>query len=285
MRCRCLLCRKAYYGAKHGEQVVNAQKHLPLWCFVREKFLQAKCGVWGAECVTSFWLAGGEVIEKYPRNPVLSLRLSSSTWMRALGLQNNSEVLLYTPLGIYCILPWVYIVYSPGYILYTHLGIYYILPWVYIVYSPGYILYTRLGIYYILAWVYIVYSPGWPQNPAQSSTLSWLLLPCLCIPSLPRLITIWTCPLEVMEDQGSLFPTNKKWDIERIWPTSSTGSCLVSISSFPGQVPTTKNEKWIGWNHNSFAWCLHPLCSTILCLAFIFTFCRKVGKLIFYSQH
>ena len=70
------------------------------------------------------------MIEKYPRNPVLSLRLSSSTWMRALGLQNNSEVLLYTPLGIYCILPWVYIVYSPGYILYTRLGIYCILAWV-----------------------------------------------------------------------------------------------------------------------------------------------------------
>ena len=30
----------------------------------------------------------------------------------------------------------------------------------------------------------------------QSCAVSWLLRPCLCIPSLPWLVTVWTCPLD-----------------------------------------------------------------------------------------
>ena len=49
--------------------------------------------------------------------------------------------------------------------------------------------------------------------PGKPCTIvSWLLLPCLCIPSLPWLATRWTCPLELRERHGgwSPFPTNKK---------------------------------------------------------------------------
>ena len=42
---------------------------------------------------------------------------------------------------------------------------------------------------------------------------SWLLLSCLCIPSLPWLATLGICPLGLRKDHGvwSLFPTNKEW--------------------------------------------------------------------------
>ena len=45
---------------------------------------------------------------------------------------------------------------------------------------------------------------------------SELLLPCLCIPSLPWLATLRICPLELREGHGgwSLFPTNKKQGTE-----------------------------------------------------------------------
>ena len=48
--------------------------------------------------------------------------------------------------------------------------------------------------------------------------VSSLLLPVLCIPSLPWLATIWTCPLELRRGQGgwSLFPTNRKWETEKL---------------------------------------------------------------------
>ena len=45
----------------------------------------------------------------------------------------------------------------------------------------------------------------------------WLSLPCSCIPSLPSLAFIWTCPLEFREGQGdwSLFPVIKKWGTQK----------------------------------------------------------------------
>ena len=52
------------------------------------------------------------------------------------------------------------------------------------------------------------------QDVPQGCTIvSRLPLPCLCIPSLPWLATVWICPLELREGHGgwSLFPTNKKW--------------------------------------------------------------------------
>ena len=46
----------------------------------------------------------------------------------------------------------------------------------------------------------------------RGTTVSWLLLLCFCIPSLPWLATVWICPLELREGLGgcSPFPTNKK---------------------------------------------------------------------------
>ena len=35
--------------------------------------------------------------------------------------------------------------------------------------------------------------------PQGCTVVSWLLLPCLCIPCLPWLVTIWICPLEFRE--------------------------------------------------------------------------------------
>ena len=65
---------------------------------------------------------------------------------------------------------------------------------------------------------YHVYSLRRNKDPGQSSSfscaiVSWLLLPGLCIPSLPWLATDWTCFLELWECLGSWrpFPKNKKW--------------------------------------------------------------------------
>ena len=46
--------------------------------------------------------------------------------------------------------------------------------------------------------------------------IPWLFLPCLCIPSLLWVATIWICSLELREGHGdwSLFPTNRKRDPE-----------------------------------------------------------------------
>ena len=48
--------------------------------------------------------------------------------------------------------------------------------------------------------------------PQGCTIVSWLLLPCHCIPSLPWLATVWMCPLELRDGHGGwkLFPTNKK---------------------------------------------------------------------------
>ena len=37
----------------------------------------------------------------------------------------------------------------------------------------------------------------------QGCTISWLLLPYLCIPSLPWLATVWTCALKLEESHGA----------------------------------------------------------------------------------
>ena len=62
-----------------------------------------------------------------------------------------------------------------------------------------------------------------------AQVVSWLLLPYLCIPSLPLLATLGNCPLESREDHGgwSLFLTNKQ-GTENSVPRNPTGSCLVS---------------------------------------------------------
>ena len=65
--------------------------------------------------------------------------------------------------------------------------------------------------------------------PQDCTIVSWLFLPCLCIPSLLWLATVWTCPLELRESHGdwSLFTTNKEHRKASV-PRNSTGFCLVS---------------------------------------------------------
>ena len=50
----------------------------------RKKHLWAKFRVRNARCVSFFWLVGGEVTGLCSRNPVLSLKWPSSTWVGAL---------------------------------------------------------------------------------------------------------------------------------------------------------------------------------------------------------
>jgi len=65
---------------KQGERVAWVEKpELPV--VLGEKFLWVKFGVRATECVTFFWLIGGEVTEQCSRNLVLSLKLPSSTWV------------------------------------------------------------------------------------------------------------------------------------------------------------------------------------------------------------
>ena len=63
--------------------------------------------------------------------------------------------------------------------------------------------------------------------------VSWLLFPCVSISSLPRIITLWICPLELRESLGgwSYFPTNKELGIWRSFCTreGATVYCLVSV--------------------------------------------------------
>ena len=55
----------------------------------REKFSKAKFRVRAEEPVTLFSLVGDEVIGRCSRNPVLSLKVSSSTWIGILVLEEE----------------------------------------------------------------------------------------------------------------------------------------------------------------------------------------------------
>ena len=73
--------------------------------------------------------------------------------------------------------------------------------------------------------------------PQGCTIVSWLLLPYLCIPSLPWLATVWTCPLELREGHGGwMKPISYKQgmrDTERICTQEGpTGSCSVSIANY-----------------------------------------------------
>ena len=70
-----------------------------------------------------------------------------------------------------------------------------------------------------------------------SAFVSQLFLPCLCIPSLPWLVTIWICPLELLEGQGGwMQPVSYKQEMEateRIYTQEkSTGSLLHLIDFY-----------------------------------------------------
>ena len=53
---------------------------------------------------------------------------------------------------------------------------------------------------------------GTKTLPQACTVVSWLLLLCICIPSLPWLATVRICPVGLREGHGvwSLSPTNKK---------------------------------------------------------------------------
>ena len=65
----------------------------------------------------------------------------------------------------------------------------------------------------------IVFPQGGTRTLLQGCAIvSWLLLPCLCIPSLPWLASVWTCPWnsgKVLEAEWSLFPVIKKWGTQK----------------------------------------------------------------------
>ena len=72
------------------------------------------------------------------------------------------------------------------------------------------------------------------RTRSQNCTIVSWLFPCLCIPSLPWLATVWTCPLELREGHGgwNLFPTNKKLGTQQrkaLVPGSPTWSYLASL--------------------------------------------------------
>ena len=63
--------------------------------------------------------------------------------------------------------------------------------------------------------------------PQGWTSVSWLLLPCLCIPSPPWLATVWNCPLKFREGHRGwnlfLFRGRRKTSV----PRSPIGSCSV----------------------------------------------------------
>ena len=66
----------------------------------------AKSGVRAAGCVTFFWPVGGDVTWWCSRNLVLSLKLPSSTWVRALvPAEELKDIVMYIPWGGTRILP------------------------------------------------------------------------------------------------------------------------------------------------------------------------------------
>ena len=79
----------------------------------------------------------------------------------------------------------------------------------------------------------VMHTPwGGTRTLCQGCSTTWLLLPCFCIPSsLPRLATVWICPLELRKDQGGwMKPTNKNQGTQKGFVLQSpTEHCSVSI--------------------------------------------------------
>ena len=84
---------------------------------------------------------------------------------------------------------------------------------------------------------------GGSRTLSQGCTLvSGLLLPCLCIPSLLRLATVWSCPLELREGHAgwSLFLTNKQQGIQKGFCAQEPHRVLL------GFIPVFKNVQKYG---------------------------------------
>ena len=86
--------------------------------------------------------------------------------------------------------------------------------------------------------------------------VSWLLLLCLCIPSLPWLATVKSAILELRKGHGggSLFLTNKKWETWKASiPRSPTGPAwfqkdvILCTSAFRRHFPTLSANILFHW--------------------------------------
>ena len=91
------------------------------------------------------------------------------------------------------------------------------------------------------------------------SAVSWLFLPCLCIPSLPWLATVWTCPLGLREGQGG-------WTERLLCPGSPQGParfhCLLKQQNWGSfklhegaWAAENSAQNWgKGWQCPNFSW-------------------------------
>ena len=86
--------------------------------------------------------------------------------------------------------------------------------------------------------------------PQGCTIVSWLLLPCLCIPSLLWLATVWICPLGLREGHGgwSLFPTNKERQTWKSFHAQEPQRVLLGFH--PGTTRALQSETlWPGFVH------------------------------------
>ena len=83
---------------------------------------------------------------------------------------------------------------------------------------------------------------GTRTQPQGRTIVSWLLLPCLCIPSLPWLATVQICPLELREGHGgwSLFPTRNRGT----WKGFCAQEPLRVLLSFMSRSWSVNKEEW-----------------------------------------
>ena len=102
--------------------------------------------------------------------------------------------------------------------------------------------------------------------PQGWTIVSWLLLPCLCIPSPPWLATVWNCPLKLWEGHRgwNLFLKNKNQGMQKDFCTQEPHRVLLS-SIFGSISPTWRREKTKDEKGGSFSLYCHKNLSTNFC--------------------